>query len=198
MIDLLYTRWWSRKAAVYQCACICTLINRWIGESLKKRRPNVVFEPMLNQCCFNVDPSPTALAQHRNNIGLTPGVCWVTWPYLAAWCSRGRLSPLARRSDGDNTLSSNQSTTSIWPAWKHNNHSNSQSKSRVSLKQLSAIVRAHFSKRGILKVCKAFLSRICYAVVFTQFGYADSKSAPCQALFLVFPFQNCKTKWPSK
>ena len=60
------------------------------------------------------------------------------------------------------------------------------------------IVRAHFSKRGILKVCKAFLSRICHAVVFTQFGYADSKSAPCQALFLVFPFQNCKTKWPPK
>ena len=61
-----------------------------------------------------------------------------------------------------------------------------------------SIVRAHFSKRGILKVCKAFLSRICHAVVFTQFGYADSKSAPCQALFLVFPFQNCKTKWPPK
>ena len=57
------------------------------------------------------------------------------------------------------------------------------------------LVRAHFSKRGILKLCKAFLSRICHAVVFTQFGYADSKSAPCQALFLVFPFQNCKTKW---
>ena len=60
------------------------------------------------------------------------------------------------------------------------------------------IVRAHFSKRGILKVCKAFLSRICHAVVFTQFGYADSKSAPCQALFLVFPVQNWKTKWPPK
>ena len=29
------------------------------------------------------------------------------------------------------------------------------------------IVRAHFSKRGILKVCKAFLSRIFHAVVFT-------------------------------
>ena len=43
-----------------------------------------------------------------------------------------------------------------------------------------------------------FLSRICHVVVFTQFGYADSKSAPCQALFLVFPFQNCKTKWPPK
>ena len=54
------------------------------------------------------------------------------------------------------------------------------------------IVRAHFSKRGVLKNCKAFLSRICHAVVFTQFGYADYKSAPCQALFLVFPFQNCK------
>ena len=60
------------------------------------------------------------------------------------------------------------------------------------------LVRAHLSKRGILKVCKAFLSRICHAVVFTQLGYADSKSAPCQALFLVFPFQNCKTKWPPK
>ena len=60
------------------------------------------------------------------------------------------------------------------------------------------LVRAHLSKRGILKVCKAFLSIICHAVVFTQFGYADSKSAPCQALFLVFPFQNCKTKWPPK
>ena len=60
------------------------------------------------------------------------------------------------------------------------------------------IVRAHFSKRGILKVCKAFLSRIFHAVVFTQFGYADSKSAPCQALFLVFPFQNCKNKMAVK
>ena len=60
------------------------------------------------------------------------------------------------------------------------------------------LVRAHLSKRGILKVCKAFLSRICHAVVFTQFGYADSKSGPCQALFLVFPFQNYKTKWPPK
>ena len=58
------------------------------------------------------------------------------------------------------------------------------------------VVRAHFSKRCILKVCKAFPVSICHAVVFTQFGYADSKSAPCQALFLVFPFQNCKTKWP--
>ena len=60
------------------------------------------------------------------------------------------------------------------------------------------VVRAHFSKRCILKVCKAFLSRICHVVVFKQFGYADSKSAPCQALFLVSPFQNCKTKWPPK
>ena len=60
------------------------------------------------------------------------------------------------------------------------------------------LVKAHFSKRGILKVCKAFLGRICHAVVLTQFGYADSKSAPCQALFLVFSFQNCKTKWPPK
>ena len=64
--------------------------------------------------------------------------------------------------------------------------------------EIFMIVRAHCSKRGILKVCKAFLSRICHAVVFTQFGYADSKSGPCQALFLLFPFQNCKTKWPPK
>ena len=41
-----------------------------------------------------------------------------------------------------------------------------------------------FFKKGFLKVYKVFLSRICHAVVFTQFGYADSKSAPCQALFL--------------
>ena len=47
--------------------------------------------------------------------------------------------------------------------------------------------RPFFKKKGILKVCKAFLSRICHAVVFTQFGYANSK---CQALYLVFPFQN--------
>ena len=63
---------------------------------------------------------------------------------------------------------------------------------------IPTLVRAYYSKRCILKVCKAFLSRICLAVVFTQFGYADSKSAPCQALFSVFPYQNCKTKWPPK
>ena len=63
---------------------------------------------------------------------------------------------------------------------------------------IDPLVRAHLSKRGILKVCKAFLSRICHAVVFRQFGHADSKSAPCQALFLFFSFQNCKTKWPPK
>ena len=51
------------------------------------------------------------------------------------------------------------------------------------IKREKVVVRAHFSKRGILKVCKAFLSRICHAVVFTQFKFADSKSAPCQALF---------------
>ena len=45
---------------------------------------------------------------------------------------------------------------------------------------------------------KAFVSRIWHAVVFTQFGYADSKSAPCQALFCLFPTQNSKTKWPPK
>ena len=75
----------------------------------------------------------------------------------------------------------------------------SEQKFKSSTNKLrNILVRAHFSKRGILKVCKAFLSRICHALVFTQFGYADSKSAPCQALFLVFPFQNCKTKWPPK
>ena len=50
------------------------------------------------------------------------------------------------------------------------------------------IFKSNNDSQGILKVCKAFLSRNCHAVVFTQFGYADSKSAPCQALFLVFPF----------
>ena len=60
------------------------------------------------------------------------------------------------------------------------------------------LVRAHFSKRGILKVCKAFLSRICHAVVFTQFGYADSKSTPCQALFLVFPLSKLRNKMAAK
>ena len=39
------------------------------------------------------------------------------------------------------------------------------------------------------KVGKAFFSRIFHAVVFTQFGYADSKSAPCQAMFCFFPLK---------
>ena len=60
------------------------------------------------------------------------------------------------------------------------------------------LVRAHFSKRGILKVCKAFLSRICHAVVFTQFEYADSKSAPCKALFLVFSLSKLQNKMAAK
>ena len=42
--------------------------------------------------------------------------------------------------------------------------------------KISVIGRAHFSKKCILKVGKAFCSRICHAVVFTQFGYADFKS----------------------
>ena len=45
------------------------------------------------------------------------------------------------------------------------------------------ISQGPFFKKGILKVDKTFFSRICLAVVFTQLGYADSKSAPCQALF---------------
>ena len=60
------------------------------------------------------------------------------------------------------------------------------------------LVRAHIAKKCILKVCKALFSRICHAVVLTQFGYADSKSAPCQALFCLFPTYNSKTKWPPK
>ena len=60
------------------------------------------------------------------------------------------------------------------------------------------VVRAHFSKRGILKVCKAFLSGFCHVVVFTQLGYADSKSAPCQSLFLVFPFAKLQNKMATK
>ena len=35
-------------------------------------------------------------------------------------------------------------------------------------------------------------------MVLTQFGSADSKSAPCQAKFCVFLTQNSKTKWPPK
>ena len=58
-----------------------------------------------------------------------------------------------------------------------------------------AIVRAHFRNFWL---CKAFFSRIWHAVVPTQFGNADFKSAPCQAIFCVFPTQNSKTKWPPK
>ena len=57
------------------------------------------------------------------------------------------------------------------------------------------IVRAHFWNFWFVKV---FFSRIWHAVVLTQFRYADSKSAPCQALFCVFPTQNSKTKLPPK
>ena len=53
-----------------------------------------------------------------------------------------------------------------------------------------------FSK--LVELGKAFFSRIWHAVVLTQFGNADSKSAPCQAIFCVFPTQNSKTKWPPK
>ena len=55
------------------------------------------------------------------------------------------------------------------------------------------IVRAHFRNFWL---SKAFFSRIWHAVVLAQFGNADSKSAPCQAIFCVFPTQNSKTKWP--
>ena len=58
---------------------------------------------------------------------------------------------------------------------------------------LNTIVRAHFRN---FQFSKAFFSRIWHAVVLTQFGNADSKSAPCQAIFCVFPTQNSKTKWP--
>ena len=57
------------------------------------------------------------------------------------------------------------------------------------------LVRAHFRNFWL---GKAFFSRIWHAVVFTQFGNADSKSAPCQAIFCVSPTQNSKTKWPPK
>ena len=57
------------------------------------------------------------------------------------------------------------------------------------------IVRAHFRNFWL---GKAFFSRIWHAVVLTQFGNADSISAPCQAIFCVFPKQNSKTKWPPK
>ena len=45
------------------------------------------------------------------------------------------------------------------------------------------ISQGPFFKKGILKVGKTFFNTICLAVVFTQLGYADSKSAPCQAFF---------------
>ena len=57
------------------------------------------------------------------------------------------------------------------------------------------VVRAHFRNFWL---GKAFFSRIWHAVVLTQFGNADSKSAPCQAIFCVFPIQNSKTKRPPK
>ena len=57
-----------------------------------------------------------------------------------------------------------------------------------------------FFKKGIPKVCKAFLSRICHAVVFTQFRYADSKSFCFEELFeemVDYHAINVKiSKWP--
>ena len=61
--------------------------------------------------------------------------------------------------------------------------------------KLYILVRAHFRNFWL---GKAFFSRIWHAVVFTQFGNSDYKSAPCQAIFCVFPTQNSKTKWPPK
>ena len=55
------------------------------------------------------------------------------------------------------------------------------------------IVRAHFRNFWL---GKAFFSTIWHAVVLTQFGSADSKSVPCQAIFCVFPTKISKTKWP--
>ena len=66
---------------------------------------------------------------------------------------------------------------------------------RFRNKSYFALVRAHFRN---FWPGKAFFSRIWHAVVLTQFGNADSKSAPCQAIFCVFPTQNSKTKWPPK
>ena len=57
------------------------------------------------------------------------------------------------------------------------------------------VVRAHFRNFWL---GKAFFNKIWHAVVLTQFGNADSKSAPCQAIFCFFPTQNSKTKWPPK
>ena len=58
-----------------------------------------------------------------------------------------------------------------------------------------SVVRSHFRN---FWPGKAFFSRIWHAVVLTQFVNADSKSAPCQAIFCVFPTQKSKTKWPPK
>ena len=59
----------------------------------------------------------------------------------------------------------------------------------------SLTVRANFRN---FRLGQAFFSRIWHAVVLTQFGNADSKSAPWQAIFCVLPTQNSKTKWPPK
>ena len=63
----------------------------------------------------------------------------------------------------------------------------------IHIFQKCLLVRAHFRNFWL---GKAFFSRIWHAVVLTQFGNADSKSAPCQAIFCVFPTRNLKTKWP--
>ena len=65
----------------------------------------------------------------------------------------------------------------------------------ICVHSIHVLVRAHFRKFWL---GKAFFSRIWHAVVLAQFGNADSKSAPCQAIFCVFPTQNLKTKWPPK
>ena len=45
----------------------------------------------INQCCFNVGPPSSTLAQHWNNIGLIPSNCWVA---PASW------DPFLRRAAG--------------------------------------------------------------------------------------------------
>ena len=45
------------------------------------------------------------------------------------------------------------------------------------------------------KYVAILFSRIWHVVVLTQFRNADSKYAPCRALFCLFTTQNLKTKW---
>ena len=59
---------------------------------------------------------------------------------------------------------------------------------------LRIVVRTKRERSGPIFEISALLKH--FFVVLTQFGYADSKSAPFQALFCLFLTQNSTTKWP--